>query len=166
MSSSARAKSCRSSRVTCPSAANWNSQKRLVDSFVCPQQNWLRDLQPERFRRPKIHHQLELRRLLDGQVSGPGALEDLVHVGCCAPVEVREACPIGHETTDLRVLPVRVHRRQTVLVRELRDADPLAREDWIEKDHERMGTLLGHHLERRIGRGAASPLHELYPHLE
>src|SRR5215467_5403158 len=89
------------------------------------------------------------------------ALEDLVYVGRRAPVEVGEARAIGHETTDLRILPVRVPRRQTMLVGKLRDPDSLAREDWIEKDQERMGTLLGHHVERSIGSGASSPLHEL-----
>ena len=36
----------------------------------------------------EVDHQLELRRLLDWQIGGLGSLEDLVHVGGCAPVAV------------------------------------------------------------------------------
>jgi hypothetical protein len=47
---------------------------------IRPQQQPLRDRQPERLRGLPADHQLELRRLLDGQVAGARALEDLVDV--------------------------------------------------------------------------------------
>ena len=54
---------------------------RLLDDLVCPQEQRRRDRQAQRLGGLEVDHQLELRRLLDGQVTGPGALEDLVHVG-------------------------------------------------------------------------------------
>ena len=41
--------------------------------------------------------QLELRRLLDRQVCGPGAFEDLVHVGGRAAEEIGQIHSVRHE---------------------------------------------------------------------
>src|SRR6266849_3721903 len=57
----------------------WSSTV-LLDHLVRPLQQGLRDRQPERLRGFQVDHQLELRRLLDGQVGRFGALEDLVDV--------------------------------------------------------------------------------------
>jgi hypothetical protein len=42
-------------------------------------------LRPREFRRPEVHYQLELRGLLDRQVSRLNALEDLGHDNCGLP---------------------------------------------------------------------------------
>ena len=52
----------------------------LLDDLIRPQQERLRDRQAERLGGSEIYDQLELGRLLNGEVSGLGALEDLVHV--------------------------------------------------------------------------------------
>ena len=49
----------------------------------------------------KIDHQLERGGLLHGEVSGLGPLEDLVHVGGRAPIQVMTTRPIGYETPNL-----------------------------------------------------------------
>src|SRR6266699_588690 len=41
---------------------------------------------PERLGGLEVDEQLELRRLLDGEIGGLGALEDLVHVGRSATI--------------------------------------------------------------------------------
>ena len=41
----------------------------------------------------EIYHQLQLRRLLDGEVGGLDALEDFVHIAGDAPVAIREVPP-------------------------------------------------------------------------
>src|SRR5712692_7607640 len=48
---------------------------RSFDDLIHPQQHRLRDLQPERLRRPAIDGQLELGRSLDGEVAGLGTHE-------------------------------------------------------------------------------------------
>jgi hypothetical protein len=53
----------------------------LLDHLVRPEQQRLRNREAERLRGLEIDHQLELRRLLDGEIGGLGALKDLVHVG-------------------------------------------------------------------------------------
>ncbi len=47
------------------------------DHLVCPQQHRLRNRQPECLRGLEIDDQLELRRLLDGEISRPGSFENL-----------------------------------------------------------------------------------------
>ena len=55
------------------------SRARLLDDLVHPQQDGLRDRKPERFGGLEVDHEFELRGLLDGQIAGPSALEDLVN---------------------------------------------------------------------------------------
>src|SRR5205809_704757 len=73
----------------------------LLDHLVRPQQHRLWDGQPENLRSSEVDHQLELRRLLDGEVGRLGALEDLVYVGGRAPEHVTNAWPVRHEAAGL-----------------------------------------------------------------
>ena len=58
---------------------------RMISSAGARTERW--DRQPEGLGRPEVDDQLELGRLLDGQLAGLGALEDLVDVGRGAPVQ-------------------------------------------------------------------------------
>ena len=59
----------------------WNSLNQLIS--LCDEER--RHFETKRFGGLEIDHQLELRRLLDGEVGGLGALQDLVHKrGGCA----------------------------------------------------------------------------------
>src|SRR5262245_26060668 len=49
----------------------------------------------------EVDPELELRELLDGKVSGPGALEDLVHVGRGPPEAVHKARAVADEAAGL-----------------------------------------------------------------
>jgi len=49
----------------------------LLDNLVSPQQERRRDRQAEGFRRLEVDDELELRRLLDGQIGWPRTPEDL-----------------------------------------------------------------------------------------
>ena len=51
-----------------------------LDDFVGPCQQRRRDRQAEGLGGPEVYDQLELRGLLDGQVAGLRALENLVHL--------------------------------------------------------------------------------------
>src|SRR2546425_11680605 len=90
----------------------------LLDHLVRPQQQRRRDRQAEGFGRLEVDDKFKLRGLLDGEISGLGALEDLVHVGRRAPNQFRYARSIRHKPTALDVLLELVHRRQPVLRRE------------------------------------------------
>ena len=48
-------------------------------------------------RGPRDDDQFKLRRLLDGQVGGRGAAENLVHVTCGAPSRVSEVRAVAHQ---------------------------------------------------------------------
>ena len=53
-----------------------------LDHVIRPLQERLRDLQPEGLGGLEVDDQLELCGLLDGQVGGLGAFEDLVDIVC------------------------------------------------------------------------------------
>src|SRR6266849_1514737 len=91
------------------------------------QERW-RDRQPDRLRGSEIYDQLELGGLLDREVGGFGALEDLVHVGGRAPLQVKKVWAIDHETAGLRVPRPQKYRWQAPLRRELCDLSSLSSE--------------------------------------
>src|SRR5947209_14304911 len=62
------------------------SQRPLSDQLICPKQERLRDRQPEGLGGLEVDDELELAGLLDRQVGGLRALEDLVHEGSRAPL--------------------------------------------------------------------------------
>jgi hypothetical protein len=69
-----------------------------------------RDREAERLGRLEVDDQLELGRLLDGEIAGLGAFQNLVHVGRGAPKQIGAVRSIGHEAPDLDEFPERVHR--------------------------------------------------------
>src|SRR5215475_3345613 len=71
----------------------------LLDRLVRLQQDRLGNRDPERPGGFQIDQQLVLDGLLDRQVAGPGALEDLVDVGRRAAKQVDEAHAVGHQAT-------------------------------------------------------------------
>jgi hypothetical protein len=93
--------------IACP-----NQDVALLDDLVRPQQQRLRNRDPERLGRLEVDDQLELRRLLDGKVGGFGALEDPIHVGGGLPVGIENARPVRHETPGLHTLPDAICCRQ------------------------------------------------------
>ena len=64
-----------------------------LDHLVRPDQHRLRNRQAQSLGGLEVDYQFELRRLLDGEVGGLGALEDLVDVGCDPAVRSRKLGP-------------------------------------------------------------------------
>src|SRR5207249_4630897 len=87
----------------------------LVDDLVRPPQYRLRDRQAERLGCLEVDGQLELRGLLDGEIGGLGAFENLVYKLGDAAVQVREVHAVGHEPTSFHVLAEREAGGQPVL---------------------------------------------------
>jgi hypothetical protein len=77
---------------------------------------------PSAFAVLRLNDQLELRRLLDGEVGGLGASEDPVHEVRGAPVRVGSVRAAGHETPGLAKIPVSRDDRQPVPSGQLQDA--------------------------------------------
>ena len=73
----------------------------------------------KRLRGLEIDNQLELYRLLDGQVSRFGSFQDLIHVGGSALEHIGETRSIRHQTASLDKLACTEHRREAVLGREV-----------------------------------------------
>ena len=67
------------------------SRTGLPDHLIGAQQDRLRDGQSEGLRGPQVHYEFEFCRLLDGQITGPGPLEDLVNVARVVADASREA---------------------------------------------------------------------------
>src|SRR5207249_3515817 len=73
-----------------------------------PQQERLRDRQPERLRGLEVDDQLELGGLFDGEVGGLCAFEDLVDVGCRASKHLGIARRVRDKASGLHELFVRI----------------------------------------------------------
>src|SRR5438552_2926195 len=63
---------------------------RSFDDLVRPHQQRPSDRQPKRLSRLAIDNEFELGRLLDGEVPGLGALENLIDVGGRPPKQIAE----------------------------------------------------------------------------
>src|SRR5262249_47201171 len=85
---------------------------KLFDQFVCAREQRRRDRQPERLSDLDVNDQLELSRLLDGEVAGLSTLQDLVHEGGSPPEEVDDARPVRHQAPRIRVLTNGVYGRK------------------------------------------------------
>src|SRR5215831_10295479 len=90
---------------------------------LCDEERW--HCEPKCLGGLKIDNQLELGGLLDGQVGGLGALEDLVHVGSGAPSQISAVHSIGHKAPGIDKLPHIVHGGQPVLCRQVHEASSL-----------------------------------------
>src|SRR5262245_1836214 len=75
-----------------------------LDHLICPLQKRLGDRQPKGLGGLEVDDQLARRRLLDGQVGGLSALEDLAHERSAPPTMLTEVHPIGHQPACLGLL--------------------------------------------------------------
>jgi len=65
-----------------------------------------RQAQVEGSGRPLVDHQLDCRRLLDGEVRGPGTFEDAVDVARGASEQVGDSRPVADQAARLREFPL------------------------------------------------------------
>jgi len=71
----------------------------LFDHLICPEKEWLRDGQPERPRGLEVDDQLESSRLLDGQICGLRAFENLVDESHRLAPGVRKVNTVANQAT-------------------------------------------------------------------
>src|SRR5258705_294030 len=92
------------------------------------------------FGRPEIDHQLERRGLLDGEIGGLGAFQNLVHVGGGAPMLGAEVRPVAHEPASLDVFAEGEHGWKLVLQGQLSDQGSRLVDGWTRADDQRLGS--------------------------
>src|SRR5712691_2132837 len=108
-----------------------------------------RHVDAERLGGLEVDHQLEFGRLLDRQIAGLGALQDLVHVRGSSAIQVGQHRPIAHESARRRKLPVVIHRGQAVVRRKLHDPSLIEVDQVAPERDQGVNTLL---LDGREGR--------------
>src|SRR5215510_9885731 len=136
----------------------------LLDQLVRARVQRRRDRQPKCLGDLDVNDQLELSRLLDGQVGGLGPLQDLVHVRGAAPVEIEKARPVRHETPGLHTLPDAVCCRQAAPGCEVCEPCSVGVEYRVGNYEECSHTLCGHCRECAVELGGTSGLQELKLH--
>jgi hypothetical protein len=115
----------------------------LLDDVVGPEQERLRDRQAERLRGLQVDDQLELCGLFDGEIGRFGALEDLVDVGR-DPLELLiKIIPVGHEPALIRPVPCRVHSREAILRRQIKDLSRTGDQNGVSWNDKAVDALLG-----------------------
>src|SRR5215831_18318493 len=110
-----------------------------LDDLVGSQQNRLRDRQAERPGGLKVDDQLEGRRLLDRQIGGLGALEDLSHVMADQAKGRNEAWPIADQAAGSGEFTPRIARRNGTPRCQRNDLLAPAGQERIRADDERAG---------------------------
>jgi hypothetical protein len=99
------------------------------DHFIRARQHVRRNCQADLLCSFQIDDELELGRLLDGQISGLCAFQNLVYIGCGAPVHVENISAIVHEAAGFRILRLWVNRRKPALYREFCNLSSMIEED-------------------------------------
>src|SRR4029453_9873520 len=84
---------------------------RLLDDLVGSDKHGLRNGQPERLSGFQVDDQLELRGLLDRQITGFSPFDDLVDVNSRTLPCVIEVGPVAHESASIHELPSGIHSR-------------------------------------------------------
>src|SRR5439155_574518 len=107
--------------------------------------------EPEGLGGLEVDDQLELRRLLDGEVAGLGALEDFVHVGGGAPPHVSEVDAVRYEPALIHVkVPEAIRRREPMPGCPLHHPPGLPVEKGTRDHEDNIGPPLGGHSERAV----------------
>src|SRR5713101_8336096 len=109
--------------------------------------------QPEGLGGLEVDRQLEFCGLLDGKVTGPGALEDLVHVRGGATEDVHPIDAIRHERAIAREHAVTVHGGNSLPERELGESTAVSLEEPALAQDNRIRALLPYG-----GEGLVQPL--------
>ena len=106
-------------------------------------QAW-RNIEAVRFGGLEIDDQLELRRLLEGEIARFGPLQDLIHVRRGAPVNVDHLGSVGHEAAGVRKFPQVSDQRQPIAGREVHDLFSVTKEHGVGQHEDSTGALCLH----------------------
>src|SRR3984893_11921105 len=104
----------------------------LFDNLVSAQQERLGDRQAQRLGGCQVYDEVELGRLLDGDITRLRPAQNFVDIACGAPVKVWVVWSIGHQNCGLDVFLGDVNRRQSRAERQGVDSNDVS-------EHERVG---------------------------
>src|SRR5215831_16424013 len=121
-----------------------------LDQLVGARENGPRNGKAEHLRCLEVDYEVELGRLLHGQIGGLGALENSLHVAGGAAEQLGDAGPVGHEPTHARELEEGIDSGDPVLRRELHDVRAVAHGERIGQHHETGEALLRHRREGAV----------------
>src|SRR5262249_1489401 len=100
-----------------------------LDYFVCTIQHIGRDRQADLLRGLQIDDELELGRLLDREISGLDAFQDLVYVSVRATEQVGKLWRIAHKPPVLHIFSGKEYNREPAFYREVCNPFPMRIED-------------------------------------
>src|SRR5262245_52094338 len=106
------------------------------DDLACSDEQRVGHLDAERFGSLEVDHEIELRRLLDRQFGGLGALENSAGVFAKLPIGIGNIRTVAHQSAGLNIFTPRIDHRQFVDCCELNDQGAFAREESIGADYE------------------------------
>src|SRR5262249_21644773 len=107
-----------------------------------------------------VDDELELGGLVDGQVSGLRALEDLTGVDADLTKHIRNIAPIAHQPTDFDKGALGVGRGNPMMRRERRKLDAPADEERVGGDEKGVGPVARKRGEGRLDLGAGAGLED------
>ena len=110
----------------------------------------LRDLDAERVGSLEIYDQLDFSGLLDRQITGLFAVENVPGIDADVTMRVRKAVSIADQAAGQGVLAKWVHRGDRVAQGQCGELLAPAIKKWITADHERAGSQSGQGCEDRI----------------
>lgn len=119
-----------------------NGSIRLLDYSVRPCQHVRRNRNADLLGRLEINHELELGRLLDGQVRGLSPFENLIYEVRRAPHRIMTAGGIGNEATILDERSSSTHGWKPVLRGKLEELSSMGKVEAIVSDDKRFDALL------------------------
>src|SRR5262249_54172064 len=137
------------------------ASRSAANDLICPEQDRLWDCQSERQCRPLVDDQLELRRLLHGQVARLGTFQDLIDVDRGATEVVANVGAVSHETAALCTCPARVHTRPTALGGDALTPRAIEGKHRVRQYEQSVCTLSRHRGEGMVKVFRASDLQEL-----
>src|SRR5438128_337599 len=120
----------------------------LLDHLIRLQQHRLRDRQAQRLSGLEVDHQFERGRLLHGQVTGLGTLEDPVDISSRAASQIRETRAVRYQATRVDALSIEPASGQSIPHREIVDTSAVGIEERITRDDKSPGVRSLHQHER------------------
>jgi hypothetical protein len=78
----------------------------------------------------EVYDEIELCRLLNGEITWLRALQAPVHVDGCVPVDIGNVRPVRHEASSVDVCPERIYRRQPALGHRVDELSTARHEEW------------------------------------
>src|SRR5690242_1327181 len=116
--------------------------------MIGPLQERRRDRQPKGLGGLEVDEEFELLRLLDGEVSGLGAAQDLVHECRCSPVQIGDVYAVGHQAPEGHSFAVHENRGNPMARCQIDDGAKVSEDQRGPLNKDSLGALSDEYCER------------------